>query len=97
MIQGLISWLTAANSIAFVLMILDKYRARRGEERISEDSLLLWAMIGGSIGAVAASYLVRHKNRKQPFATTMMTYFWTQVALIVAWQLGILGWLIAKI
>jgi len=94
---GFAYWLIAANGVAFTLMALDKYRAKRGEERISEDTLLLWAMIGGSIGTFAASHLVRHKTRKQPFATTMMTYFWAQVALIVVWQLGILDWLIAKI
>ncbi len=94
---GLGSWLVTANSVAFALMLLDKYRARRGGDRISENALLGWAMIGGSIGTLAASRLVRHKTHKQPFATTMMTYFWTQVALIAVWKLGILDWLLAGI
>ncbi|HKX88102.1 MAG TPA: DUF1294 domain-containing protein [Sphingopyxis sp.] len=94
---GLGSWLVTANGIAFALMLLDKYRAKRGGGRISEDALLGWAMIGGSIGTFAASRLVRHKTQKQPFATTMMTYFWTQVALLAVWQLGILDWLLARI
>lgn len=68
----IVYWLIAANLVAFVLMMLDKQYAENGSRRIPEGTLLLWAFLGGAFGMVAASRLVRHKTRKQPFATWMM-------------------------
>ena len=76
--------------MAFVLMVLDKQRAQNGARRISESNLLLWAFLGGAPGTVAASRLVRHKTRKQPFATWMMIWLWLQIILLTLWAFGFL-------
>lgn len=39
--------------------------------RVSESTLLLLAAIGGSAGAVAGQYFLRHKTRKQPFGSML--------------------------
>jgi uncharacterized membrane protein YsdA (DUF1294 family) len=88
-------WLIAANVIAFALMIIDKQRAEVGARRISEAALLQWAFLGGAIGTFAASRLVRHKTRKQPFATQMMMLLVIELILLALWVLGLLGPLIA--
>ncbi|WP_309644273.1 DUF1294 domain-containing protein [Phenylobacterium sp.] len=62
-------YLAVINVAAFAAMGWDKSSARRGVERISERTLLTLAAAGGSLGAVAAQQLFRHKTRKQPFAT----------------------------
>ena len=55
------------NLIAFVLMGIDKRRARLGRWRIPEAALMLSAVLGGGIGALAGMYLFRHKTRKTKF------------------------------
>ncbi|WP_447755658.1 DUF1294 domain-containing protein [Sphingopyxis fribergensis] len=93
--EYIVYWLIAANLIAFVLMIVDKQFAENGSRRISESTLLGWAFFGGAIGTVAAARLIRHKTRKQPFATWMMVWLWLQIILLGLWALGLLGPLVA--
>ncbi|MGH6694681.1 DUF1294 domain-containing protein [Sphingopyxis sp.] len=83
-------WLGVANGIAFGLMVADKRRAEAGMRRISEGSLLGWAWLGGAIGTYAASRLVRHKTRKQPFARTMVMLCAAEIVLLGFWALGFL-------
>ena len=89
-------WLAAANGIAFGLMVADKRRAEAGDRRIPESTLLLWAFLGGAFGTVLAARLVRHKTRKQPFATWMLIWLWLDIILLVLWVLGILEPLLAS-
>ncbi|MFC3440095.1 DUF1294 domain-containing protein [Sphingobium rhizovicinum] len=63
--------LLTANIIAFTLFGLDKRRARMGLRRLSERSLLLWALAGGTPGAFLGRHVFRHKTRKQPFSTLL--------------------------
>lgn len=95
MTEYILYWLIAANGIAFTLMILDKHRAEAGQRRISEDTLLGWAFFGGAIGTFAASRIIRHKTRKQPFAGQMAIFFGIEVVLLLLWAFGFLGPLIA--
>ena len=55
----------------------DKQRAVAGERRIPEGDLLGLALIGGSLGALLARHLFRHKTRKEPFSTQL----WVIIAL----------------
>lgn len=66
-------YLLVVNLIAFVAMGWDKSSAVRGVERIPERTLLALAAAGGSVGAVAAQQVFRHKTRKQPFANWLLT------------------------
>ncbi len=86
-------WLAAANGIAFGLMVADKRRAEAGARRISESTLLGWSWLGGAIGTFAASRLIRHKTRKQPFAGQMIALLVLELVLLLLWALGILDFL----
>ena len=90
MSKYILYWLIAANLLAFVLMVLDKRRAEAGMRRIPESTLLLWAFLGGAFGTVLAARLVRHKTRKQPFATWMLIWLWLDIILLLLWWLGLL-------
>lgn len=59
------------NIIGFVLMGIDKSRARRHAWRIPEARLFLIALLGGSIGSIAGMYVFRHKTRHWYFVFGM--------------------------
>ncbi|MDD6024026.1 MAG: DUF1294 domain-containing protein [Oscillospiraceae bacterium] len=59
----LVIYLLVINIVAFALMGIDKSRARNGQWRISEASLFLSAILGGSIGSIAGMQLFRHKTK----------------------------------
>ena len=61
-------YLLLINIIAFIAMGADKSRARRHLRRIPEATLLLFAVIGGSVGALCGMYLFRHKTRHAAFS-----------------------------
>ena len=63
----LILYLLIVNAAGFLLMLVDKYKARKNLWRIPEKTLLGVALIGGSIGAYAGMQLVRHKTQHPKF------------------------------
>ena len=70
----IIKWVAlflALNLFVFSIYFLDKQAARDGRRRVSERTLLTLALIGGSLGAVAAQQLLRHKTRKEPFRSIL--------------------------
>ena len=44
-------YLLAINAVTFIVYGIDKYKAKKAKWRISEATLLLLAVLGGSIGA----------------------------------------------
>ena len=49
----IIIYLAVINFISFVVMGVDKYKARKRAWRIPESTLFVLAIIGGSIGSIA--------------------------------------------
>ncbi|MBZ9648229.1 MULTISPECIES: DUF1294 domain-containing protein [Sphingomonadaceae] len=76
-----------ANLVAFALFSMDKRRARLGLRRLSERTLLLWALAGGSAGALVGRRLFRHKTRKQPFSTLLWLIVAAQAMAAAAWAM----------
>lgn len=79
--QMLLGWLLLVNFIAFVLMGLDKRRARREQWRISEKTLFLPAVLGGSLGAIAGMRLFHHKTKHWYFRYGLPALLALQVLL----------------
>ena len=63
----LIIYLFLINASSFLLMLIDKHKARKNKWRIPESTLLGAALIGGSVGALAGMYTARHKTKKPAF------------------------------
>lgn len=89
------AFLTVMNLGAFTAYGIDKKIAQRnglhggpGARRISEKALFLWALCGGSLGALLGIKLWRHKTRRW--------YFVWGVPSIMAAQLALAAWLIWK-
>ena len=81
-----IIYLVLINLAAFVLMGLDKRKAKKNLWRIPEKTLFLSAILGGSAGAIAGMYVFHHKTRHWYFAIGM------PLILVIPIGLGI--WLI---
>lgn len=52
------------NLITFIIFGIDKLLARMNRKRISEKILISFAIAGGSVGAVFAQKIFRHKTQK---------------------------------
>ncbi|WP_235523325.1 DUF1294 domain-containing protein [Sphingobium sp. Leaf26] len=78
----LLAVLLPANLIAFTLFSMDRRHARMGLRRLSERSLLLWALAGGTPGAFLGRHVFRHKTRKQPFTALLWLIAVVQAMMI---------------
>ena len=76
-------YLLAINIASFFLYGIDKYKAKKGRWRISEATLLMMAVIGGSIGAWTGMRLWRHKTMHKKFKYGIPVIIIIQVALAV--------------
>ena len=70
------------NAAAFFLFADDKARSAAGLYRIPEFRMLMFAAAGGSIGAILAQRVIRHKTRKQPFADMLLLIFGLQLGAV---------------
>lgn len=61
------------NVVVFCIYWRDKVAARRDERRIPERTLLWLAFAGGSVGAISAQKILRHKTRKEPFRSILLS------------------------
>ena len=76
-------YLLAVNIATFFLYGIDKYKARKGRWRISEATLLMMAVIGGSIGAWSGMRLWHHKTMHKKFKYGIPVIIILQVVLAV--------------
>ncbi len=77
--------LAAANLLAFLLMGVDKGRARRHGRRIPEKTLFLFPLLGGALGGVAGMYVFHHKTRHWYFRFGLPALLAVQVAAGAVW------------
>lgn len=75
-------YLLAVNVVAFAAFGIDKYKAKRGLWRISEATLLLLAVVGGSIGALLGMRIWHHKTQHAKFRYGLPPIILAQIALI---------------
>lgn len=74
----------AFNLFVFLVYWWDKEAARNGGWRIRESTLLSLALIGGSLGAIWAQRLLRHKTRKEPFRSILISIVILQIGLVAS-------------
>lgn len=76
-------YLLLINAAAFLLMLVDKRKAKKNRWRIPERTLFGSALLGGSIGALLGMYTFRHKTRHRSFTLGMPAILIAQVALAI--------------
>lgn len=77
--KALFIYILAINIIALLLFVYDKVesekKTRSRRNRISENTLLLVSLLGGSLGSLIAMYVFRHKTRKPFFVIGIPVLF----------------------
>ena len=81
MLNIILGYLLAVNITSFLSYGIDKYKAKKGQWRISEATLLTMAAIGGSIGALAGMRLWHHKTMHKKFKYGIPVIIIMQIAL----------------
>ena len=77
----LMYYLLTVNAAGFLLMLIDKEKARKNRWRIRESVLLGTAAIGGSIGVFVGMQAFRHKTLHKRFSIGVPAMMTAQVAL----------------
>ena len=80
--QILLVYLLLVNAAGFLLMLVDKIKAKRNLWRIPEATLIGVAVIGGSIGAIAGMNLFRHKTKHAKFYIGLPVILALQIVLV---------------
>ena len=75
-------YLLVINAVAFIMYGIDKYKAKKAKWRISEATLLLLAVVGGSIGAWMGMKVWHHKTMHKKFKYGIPAILLIQIALM---------------
>ena len=75
------TYLILVNAAGFLLMLIDKLKAKRGAWRIPEATLMGIVLLGGSIGAIAGMNLFRHKTKHPKFFIGLPVILSLQIVL----------------
>ena len=94
-VNALLYYLIVINIVTFLVYGIDKWRstsgrllptgrkkAKQGSWRISEATLLILAVIGGSIGALLGMKIWHHKTMHKKFKYGLPLILLAQIALI---------------
>ena len=89
-IEIILLYLAAINMFTLLVYGWDKIKAKRGGWRIPEATLLMLAVVGGSIGATLAMEWFHHKTRHRKFTIGIPIIIMLQVVLIgyLAYSIG---------
>ena len=89
MAESLLYYLIAINIVTFIVYGIDKVKAMKGKWRISEATLLLLAIIGGSVGAWLGMKTWHHKTMHKKFKYGLPLILLVQIALIALTSSGL--------
>jgi len=78
-------YLCAASLLGFLLMGMDKRRAKRNRWRISEKSLFLVALLGGAVGSTLGMHTFHHKTKHWYFKLGFPALAMLQLVLLTAY------------
>lgn len=79
----LLLYLLIINAAGFLLMLIDKWKAKHNRWRIPEATLMGVAVLGGSIGSLLGMYTVRHKTQHLKFTAGIPVILVAQIFLAI--------------
>ena len=78
----IVIYLLSVNLITFLVYGLDKWKAKRDKWRVPEKTLILLAVIGGTIGALLGMQVLRHKTKHIKFTVGIPVILVAQLVLV---------------
>lgn len=81
--EMIILYVLIINLIGFLIMGLDKFKAKKGFWRTPEKTIFIITLLGGGIGTVTGMYLFRHKTKKMKFTIGLPTILISEIVLII--------------
>lgn len=75
------TYLIALNILTFIMFAIDKNRSINKKYRLSVNFLLTLALAGGSLGALLAMYIFKHKISKFIFKYGILIMMIAQIIL----------------
>ena len=81
--QHIILYLVGINFIGFIAMGWDKWKAKRGDWRTPENTLMSICLLGGGIGTILGMYAFRHKTKKLKFSVGMPTILIAEIIAVI--------------
>ena len=82
MTQLVVTFLLVINIVAFFAFGTDKWKAKKGKWRIPESTLMLLALVGGSMGAWCGMRVWHHKTMHAKFRYGLPAIFIAQVIIL---------------
>ena len=70
----IIVYIIILNILGYLIMYIDKRRAKKQQWRISEQTIFLITFLGGGIGTTLGMYTFRHKTKKIKFIIGLIIY-----------------------
>ncbi len=79
----MIYYLLIINIITFIIYGIDKYKSIKHKYRISENTLIILAILGGSLGAFFGMIIFHHKTKKKKFiiAIPLILLIWVYILI----------------
>lgn len=82
-------YLAVVSLLSVIAAVADKIKARRGERRVPENTLMLLAALGGSAAMLVTMLLIRHKTRH--------IQFMLGIPIIMILQAPVVYWLLTRV
>ena len=89
MTETLLYYIVGINIVTFFVYGIDKWKAKQSKWRIPEATLLLLAVIGGSVGAWLGMKTWHHKTMHKKFKYGLPLILLAQIALIALTSSGL--------
>lgn len=79
----LYGYLFVMNAVGFLIMLIDKRKAKKKLWRIPEKTIMSAAVSGGSIGVLLGMYILRHKTKHLKFTIGVPVILTVQILIAV--------------
>ena len=76
-------YLLVINVIGFLIMGIDKAKAKKGAWRIPEKTFFIVSLLGGGLGSWLGMYTFRHKTKHWYFVVGIPAIFLIELGLVL--------------